>query len=159
MHLLAATAGIISDGSEATDLGQTPGEIVFLSAADTELAALAAAQGRAGKNAPTLRLANFLQLKHPMSVDVYVENVIRYAKLVVVRLLGGASYWSYGIEQIAATCQQNGIGFAAVPGDDTPDLDLAQRGTLPSDAMHRLWQYLVNGGPAMPITSFITLLF
>ena len=148
MHLLAATAGIISDGSEAADLGQTPGEIVFLSAADTELAALAAAQGRAGKNAPTLRLANFLQLKHPMSVDVYVENVIRYAKLVVVRMLGGASYWSYGIEQIAATCQQNGIGFAAVPGDDTPDLDLAQRGTLPSDAIHRLWQYLVNGGPA-----------
>ena len=83
-----------------------------------------------------------------MSVDLYVENVIRYAKLVVVRLLGGASYWSYGVEQIAATCQQNGTGFAAVPGDDTPDLDLAQRGTLPSDAIHRLWQYLVHGGPA-----------
>ena len=43
MHLLAATPGTIADGTEAIDLGQTPGDIVFLSAADTELAALSAA--------------------------------------------------------------------------------------------------------------------
>tara|TARA_B100000676_G_scaffold311358_1_gene380947 strand:- start:1364 stop:5104 length:3741 start_codon:yes stop_codon:yes gene_type:complete len=148
MHLLAATPGVVSDGSEAVDLGQTPGDIVVLSAADTELAALAAAQSRAGKGAPSLRLANFLQLKHPMSVDIYVETVIAHAKLVVVRLLGGASYWPYGVEQIAAICRRNGIGFAAVPGDDTPDPDLAQHGTMLSDDVHRLWQYLVHGGPA-----------
>jgi len=73
MHLLATTPGVVSDGSEAVDLGQTPGDVVVLSAADTELAALAAAQSRAGADAPTLRLANFMQLKHPMSVDVYIE--------------------------------------------------------------------------------------
>ena len=148
MHLLAATPGIVSDGSEAVDLGQTPGDIVVLSAADTELAALAAAQARAGPDTPSLRLANFLQLKHPMSVDVYVDGVIAHAKLVVVRLLGGISYWPYGVEQIAAICRRDGIGFAAVPGDDTPDPDLAQHGTLPSDEAHRLWQYLVHGGPS-----------
>jgi cobaltochelatase CobN len=43
MHLLAAKPGTISDGGEAVDLGQSPAEIVVLSAADTELAALAAA--------------------------------------------------------------------------------------------------------------------
>ena len=41
MHLLAATPGSVTDGSEAVDLGQTPGDILFLSAADTELACLA----------------------------------------------------------------------------------------------------------------------
>ena len=148
MHLLAATPGVVSDGSEAVDLGQTPGDIVVLSAADTELAALAAAQARAGDDAPSLRLANFLQLRHHMSVDVYVESVIAHARLVVVRLLGGAGYWPYGIEQIAAACRRNGTGFAAVPGDDSPDPDLARHGTLPSDDAHRLWQYLVHGGPA-----------
>ncbi len=30
MHLLLAQKGTISDGNEAVDLGQTPGEIVFL---------------------------------------------------------------------------------------------------------------------------------
>ncbi|WP_455429134.1 hypothetical protein [Fodinicurvata halophila] len=45
MHLLAAQPGRVSDGSEAVDLGQTPGDIVFLSAADTELASLSTAWG------------------------------------------------------------------------------------------------------------------
>jgi cobaltochelatase CobN len=35
MHLLAAQPGTISDGTEAVDLGQTAGDIVVLSAADT----------------------------------------------------------------------------------------------------------------------------
>ncbi|MBT6286197.1 MAG: hypothetical protein HOI96_13600, partial [Rhodospirillaceae bacterium] len=91
MHLLAVTPGVVSDGAEAVDLGQTPGDIVFLSAADTELAALAGAQARAGAGVPSLRLANFLQLRHHMSVDLYVENMVSNARLVIVRLLGGAS--------------------------------------------------------------------
>ena len=40
MHLLAAQSGEIVDGSEAVDLGQSPGDIIFISAADTELACL-----------------------------------------------------------------------------------------------------------------------
>mgnify|MGYP007073314328 FL=1 len=91
MHLLQATPGAVSDGSEAVDLGQDPGDIVFLSAADTELAALSAAQGSLGAAAPSLRLANLMQLGHNMSVDLYVEQVISGARLVVVRLLGGES--------------------------------------------------------------------
>ena len=43
MHLLAAQPGAIADGSEAVDLGQSPGDIVVLSAADSELACLAGA--------------------------------------------------------------------------------------------------------------------
>ncbi|CAN0447240.1 unnamed protein product, partial [Discosporangium mesarthrocarpum] len=147
MHLLAATPGVVSDGSEAVDLGQSPGDIVFLSAADTELAALAGAQGRTDKNTPSLRLANFLQLRHHMSVDLYVENMVSNARLVIVRLLGGTSYWPYGVEQIAAVCRRRGIGFAAVPGDDQPDPNLTQHSTLPADDVHRIWQYLVHGGP------------
>ena len=46
MHLLKAQPGVVADGSEAVDLGQTPGDIVVLSAADTELASLAAAHER-----------------------------------------------------------------------------------------------------------------
>ena len=46
MHLLAAQPGAVSDGSEAVDLGQSPGDIAILSAAESELACLAAAQRR-----------------------------------------------------------------------------------------------------------------
>ena len=97
MHLLAAQPGGVSDGSEAVDLGQTPGDIVIISAADTELALLAQARARRPADEfPSVRLANLMHLAHNMSVDLYVEDIIANAKLVVLRVLGGRSYWSYG---------------------------------------------------------------
>ncbi len=150
MHLLAAKPGAITDGSEAVDLGQTPGEIVVLSAADTEIAGLARAHadldGEGGKGFPALRLANPMQLSHNLSVDIYVDDIIAHAKLVVVRLLGGTGYWPYGIERIALCCRENGIALAVLPGDDQPDAELAALSTAPAEACHRLWQYLVHGG-------------
>ena len=101
MHLLAVQPGAIADGSEAVDLGQTPGNIVVLSAADTELAMLASARATLPyADFPSLRLANLMQLGHNMSVDLYAEDIIAKAKLVMVRLLGGRGYWPYGVEQI-----------------------------------------------------------
>ncbi len=148
MHLLAATPGGISDGSEAIDLGQSPGDIIFLSAADTELSALS--QARRHMDAgdfPSLRLANLLNLGHNMSVDLYVEQIISSAKLVIVRLLGGRGYWPYGVEQIAGVAREKGIKLALLPGDDQPDAELSGYCTLAPDICHRLWQYTVHGGP------------
>ncbi len=146
MHLLAARPGSISDGSSAVDLGQAPGDIVVLSAADTELACLAAAQARRGPDAPSLRLASLLQLGHNLSVDLYLDKVVRQARIVVLRLLGGVRYWAYGAEQLAALCRDGGIAFAALPGDDQPDAELMALSTLPPDAVNRLWRYCTEGG-------------
>ena len=148
MHLLAASPGTVSDGSEAVDLGQTPGDIVVLSAADTELASLSAARVTLGGDFPSLRLANFMQLAHNLSVDLYVEGVIAGAKLVVVRLLGGAGYWPYGVERLMEICRRHGIALVMLPGDDQPDAELAGLCTPPGEACHRLWQYCVHGGGA-----------
>ena len=140
MHLLAAQTGTISDGTEAMDLGQSPADMVVLSAADTELGALATAYG-AWEGVPvSLRLANLLRLGHHMSVDLYIEQVIEHARLVVVRLLGGRSYWPYGIEQIVSACRRKGIALALLPGAD-------EDSTLASEAVERLWRYLLHGGP------------
>ncbi len=151
MHLLAAKPGVVSDGTEAIDLGQTPGDIVVLSAADTELACLAAAQASLSGTSldgtgRSLRLANLLQLGHNLSVDAYVEDIVGRAKLVVLRLLGGQRYWPYGVEQVAAICRQRGIRLACLPGDDQPDTELFAQSTLAGAEQHRLWQYLVQGG-------------
>ena len=51
MHLLAATPGQVDDGKEPVDLGQTPADVVFISAADTELAALSRGARRDGRPA------------------------------------------------------------------------------------------------------------
>ncbi len=151
MHLLVAQPGTIPADAEAVDLGQTAADIVVLTAADSEIAALARARRRlAARHGafPTVRLANLLRLSHNFSVDLYVERVIRQAKLVVVRLLGGRSYWPYGVEQIVAATRETGAVLALLPGDDRPDPDLAGLSSLPAGEAHRLWQFLVHGGEA-----------
>jgi cobaltochelatase CobN len=150
MHLLATISGTIPDGSAAVDLAQTPGDIVLLSAADTELALLAAAQARLRAQDPAvpgLRLASILRLGHNFSVDLYMETVAD-ARLVIARLLGGSGYWPYGVERLVATCGTHGIPLALLPGDDQPDSELSRLSTLTPEAVHRLWRYLVEGGPA-----------
>ena len=148
MHLLVTTPGQVSDGSEAVDLDQSPGDIVVLSAAASDLALLSAARRRLDGTLPSLRLANLMQLGHNMSVDLYLEKTVANAKLVVVRLLGGVGYWPYGVEQLHMLCRQKGILLALLPGDDQPDPELTDHSTLPVQACHRLWQYFVHGGAA-----------
>src|ERR1700761_896949 len=117
MHLLATIPGTIADGSAAVDLAQTPGEIVVLSSADTELALLAAAQQRRrarAAGAPRLRLASILRLGHNFSVDLYVETAAA-AGLVVARILGGSAYWGYGVDRLVETCAERGIPLVLLP--------------------------------------------
>ncbi len=147
MHLLNAQA-VEADAGEPVDLGQTPGDIVFLSTAETELAVLAAAHRSLGDGAPSLRLANLLKLQHPYSVDLYVEAVIAHARVVVVRLLGGRAYWAYGVERLAATARARGIPLAILPGDDRADADLGDWSTAPVEMQRRLWLWCVHGGEA-----------
>jgi len=146
MHLLAATPGSIDDGSEPFDLGQTPADIVFISAADTELAGLSEAHSTLD-NTGSLRLASMMHLQHPMSVDLHVENCASKSKLVIARVLGGTGYWKYGLEQYAARLGVAGIPFVALPGDDKPDRELWDLSTVAREDWENLWAYMVEGGP------------
>ena len=101
MHLLVREARTLDEDAAACDLGQTAADIVVLSFSDADLGALAGAwQAMAG--APGLRLASLGRLRHPMSVDLYLEQGAAHARCVVVRLLGGLDYWRYGAEEVAA---------------------------------------------------------
>ncbi|MDK4737831.1 cobaltochelatase subunit CobN [Rhizobium sp. CNPSo 3464] len=147
MHLLLAQKGTISDGEEAIDLGQSPGDILFLSAADTELAAIAAAHGQ-GEAAYSLRLASLMSLKHPMSVDTYIERTARHAKLIIVRALGGASYFHYALEALHACAVRGGALIAVLPGDSKPDPGLTPFSNVALEDLNALWSYLIEGGDA-----------
>ncbi|RYM13861.1 cobaltochelatase subunit CobN [Sphingobium cupriresistens] len=152
MHLLAATPGTVSNGEEAIDLDQSPGEIVFLTVADSELACFAQAAALLGEDAPSIRLVNLLQLKHPYSVDLYVEKVIAHARFVCVVLLGGKSYWPYGVDEIARVAREKGIAFAAIADGREPDPSLDAAATLPKAISERLRDYLRQGGVANAVS-------
>ncbi|MET0239110.1 MAG: cobaltochelatase subunit CobN, partial [Sphingobium sp.] len=152
MHLLAATPGTVSNGDEAIDLDQSPGEILFLTVADSELACFAKAAAELGDDAPSIRLANLLQLKHPYSVDLYVEKVVAHARFVCVVLLGGKAYWPYGVDEIARVAREKGIAFAAIADGREPDPSLDDASTVPPEISERLRDYLRQGGVANAVS-------
>ncbi len=147
MHLLLAQKGSVNETEEAVDLGQAPADLIFISAADTELASIASAKTTLGNDAPDLRVANMMQLTHPMSVDVYAENTIAGSRLVVARILGGESYFQYGLEKLLETAQENDVELIVLPGDDKPDPGLARFNTVDGAIAERVWEYLKQGGP------------
>src|SRR3546814_10580772 len=90
----------------------------------------------------------FRSLKHPMSVDLYAEQVIARARCVVVRLLGGLDYWRYGAEELAAVCRREGIALALLPADGRDDPLLAALSTVDAATHARLDDCFRPGGPA-----------
>ena len=147
MHLLFREAHSLDEIDVAVDLGQSPADMVFLSFADTDLAAATAACRELGDKLPSLRLANIGKLRHPLSVDVYVEEVIARSRVVAARLLGGLDFWRYGIEEIARVCAERDIPLALVPGDGRPDQRLAGLSTVAPGDLERLDFCFAEGGP------------
>ena len=146
MHLLPVTTVSLDEGDQAVDLRQTPGDIVALSFADSDLSALAAANERERAALPSLRVASLKRLRHPLSVDFYVEGTAAEAKFVLVRCLGGLDYWRYGLERLSAACRASGTKLAVLPGDDRPDPRLAAFSTAPPALVEELNAYFRAGG-------------
>ncbi len=148
MHLLATELAALDEAETAIDLGQTPADIVVLSFADSDLNALAVAWNESAGELPTLRLASLKRLKHPMSIDLYIERVARHARLIIVRCLGGLDYWRYGLERLAVEAGRRGIILAALPGDDRQDPRLSELSTSPRAVLAKLDAYFRAGGQA-----------
>ncbi len=146
MHLLATTSTNLDEIVEAVDLGQPPGDIVVLSFADSDLAGLAAAWEAERAVLPSVRLAHLRDLRHPMSVDLWIERLGPHAKVIVVRLLGGLDWWKYGVERLAALARERGIALAVLPGEDRDDARLLEASTLPPSERDTLLRYFREGG-------------
>ena len=146
MHLLATSAASLDDIVAPVDLGQPPGDIAVLSFADSDLAGLAAAWAIERDALPSVRLAQLRDLRHPMSVDLWIDRVGRHAKVIVVRLLGGLDWWRYGAEQLGALARERGIALALLPGEDRDDPRLAEASTLATDELATLLEFFREGG-------------
>src|SRR5919202_2707122 len=147
MHRIAATPGGWNPQAEGVIfIEQTPAPIVFLTAADTDIQTLAASTSQLPVGFPGLRVVNLLQLQQQLTIDTYAEDVLASAQIIILRLLGGRSYWSYGLEVVRETVQQTGAALFVLPGDDRPDLDLVSHSTVSLTVVNQFWRYLTEGG-------------
>src|SRR5262245_17880619 len=145
MHFLQTTSATLDDIVEPRDLGQTPGDIVVLSFADSDLSGLASAYAAEKENLPSLRLAHLRDLRHPMSIDLWIDKCARHAKVIVVRLLGGLDWWRYGVDAFSAMAREHNIALAVLPGDDRDDKRLDEASTLAPGELAALLAYFREG--------------
>ena len=148
MHVVFRESHGLGETDTPYDVGQTPGDLVVLSFSDSDLGAFAAGWHRANGKLPSTRLANLVALKHPLSIDVYAEQTLEGAKGVLVRLIGGESYWSYGLATLQDLARRKGIALAILPADGQEDPRLDELSTLPVSTLRRL-QALCDAGGAV----------
>lgn len=164
MHRLRTVPGGWNPGEEGViDIDQSPGDIIFLSAGDTELSCWVNAYkklqaGEKKQPLPTLRAVNLGALKQELTIDNYVDDVIAHSKLVVARLLGGISYYAYLVEQIRDICLDHAIPLYLLPGYNEADPGLIESSHLIDPKRYQsVWNCFNLGGIGNLQTAFVEL--
>ncbi|RMC41224.1 cobaltochelatase subunit CobN [Paracoccus siganidrum] len=154
MHIVFRESHGLEETDTPYDPGQTPGELVVLSFSDSDLGAFAAGWRRAQRGAqrgaagglPSLRLCNLVALRHPASVDTYVENTLSGARGILIRLIGGEAYWPYGLASVQDLARRRGIALTVLPGDGRDDPRLEAVSTVPGSVLQQLKRLCDAGG-------------
>lgn len=147
MHVVFRESRGLEETATPRDIGQDPADLVVLSYSDSDLAAFAAGWRRGRNSLPSLRLANLAELRHPLSIDTYVERTLSHARGVLVRLIGGESYWPYGLAALQQLAKDRDIVLAVLPADGRDDIRLDAYSTLPVSTLRRLKVLCDTGGP------------
>jgi len=146
MHVVFRESHGLEEADTPFDPGQDPADLVVLSFSDSDLGAFAAGWHRSAGALPSVRLQNIVALKHPVSVDTYIDNTLSGAKAILIRLIGGEAYWPYGLASIQDLARRKGIALAVLPADGRPDPALDALSTLPVSTLRRLTELCEAGG-------------
>lgn len=148
MHLLSTRPGghVEDDGLGVVRVAQTPGDIVVLTVADTTLSLLAEVASGLPGDFPRVRLANLMWLRQPASTDMYMDDVLRHAKAIVIEHLGSPSDWAYIVDQVCDSARARGQWLVMVSGECVEDAQLLLRSTATKDDCTHLWRCLREGG-------------
>ncbi|MBS0981328.1 cobaltochelatase subunit CobN [Acetobacter thailandicus] len=164
MHLLVRENRTLDEQDQAEDLGLDPAELIVLSFTETDLLGLRdAITRRAAEHAgqsthASIQVVPLARLRHPMSVDLFIDTTLSQARCVVVRLLGGLDYWRYGAEELSGWCRAKGVPLVFLPGDcvhtrrkegeaEEDDPLLASLSTIDPEQRKRLIGFFRYGGP------------
>ena len=150
MHIVYREKRGLEESETPIDLDQSPADIIVLSFSDSDLTAFSEGWKRAYKHSkgefPSLRLANLQTLKHPLSIDTYIEKTLSKSKAILMRIIGGVPYWEYGLNQVKKITEKKKIILAVLPADGRKDQRLSSYSNIPESTLKRLNDFCNTGG-------------
>jgi cobaltochelatase CobN len=114
----------------------------FVTTADTEILATAAAVGRLPDDFPEVRCAN--PGGHPDPREL-VDDVLEGARVVLCRILGGRRGWPEGLDLLVEGARERGVVLLALGGEAQPDAEMTALSTAPAGAVAQAGEYLRHG--------------
>lgn len=147
MHILATTSSSLDDLIEPVDLNQPRSDVVMLSFSASDLAGLEQAWRQAEEASTTLSCANLSELRHPMSVDLWIEKTAEHARVILIRILGGAERWRYGVDRLSILARRRGIRLLLLPGECSErDEKLGAASSVGQDILVSALSFFREGG-------------
>ena len=114
----------------------------FVTTADTEILATAAAVRRLPDDFPEVRCANPGGVR---STRRSWTDVLDGARVVLCRVLGGRRGWPDGFDLLQQRCAACGIALLALGGEAEPDAEMTALSTAPAGAVAQAGEYLRHG--------------
>lgn len=114
----------------------------FVTTADTEILATAAAVERLPDGFPQVRCANPAAA---LDQQAFVDDVVDGARVVLCRVLGGRRGWPVGFDLLRAACVERKIPLLALGGELEPDAEMTGLSTAPAGAVAQAGEYLRHG--------------
>ena len=114
----------------------------FVTTADTEILATAAAVARLPDGFPEIRCAN------PATAhdnEALVDGLLDGARVVLCRILGGRRGWPEGFDLLRDRCLRRGVALRALGGEAEPDAELTALSLAPAGAVAQAGEYLRHG--------------
>ncbi|MGI8800844.1 MAG: cobaltochelatase subunit CobN, partial [Solirubrobacteraceae bacterium] len=114
----------------------------FVTTADTEILAAAAAVERLPDDFPEVRCSNPAGHADPVAL---VADILDGARVVLCRVLGGRRGWPEGLDLLVAGCRERGIMLLALGGELEPDAEMTALSSAPAGAVAQAGEYLRHG--------------
>ncbi|MDP2710187.1 MAG: cobaltochelatase subunit CobN, partial [Solirubrobacteraceae bacterium] len=114
----------------------------FVTTADTEILATAAAVQRLGDEFPAVRCAN---PAGAIDQSAFVDELLDGAAVVLCRILGGRRGWPDGFDLLRTRCAERKIALLALGGELEPDAEMTQLSLAPAGAVAQAGEYLRHG--------------
>ena len=101
-----------------------------------------------------MRLASLVRLQHPATIDQYSDATLRHAEVILVRLLGGKTYWSYGVTALQRLVDRGKkTQLIFLSGDGQIDPELMRLSTIDKEIYQTLHQLFTAGGTSVCIAA------